>query len=77
VVSFIPWLLYFWGKSPWYSLDRKLGGPWSQSGHSGEKKKSLPGTDFQMYVIKFDFFFFNFQPIPKIKFCVWYPTALK
>jgi hypothetical protein len=30
-----------WGKSPWYPLHRRLGGPQSQSGHSGRKKKSL------------------------------------
>jgi len=33
VVSFTPR-----GKSPWYPLDRKLGGPQSQSGRSGEEK---------------------------------------
>jgi hypothetical protein len=35
------------GKSPWYALDRKLGGPQSKSGHSGEEKYSqpLPGLE--------------------------------
>jgi hypothetical protein len=28
-------------KSPWYPLDRKLGGPQSRSGHSG-KAKEIP-----------------------------------
>jgi len=27
VVSFMPWSLYPQGKSPWYPLDRRLGGP--------------------------------------------------
>jgi len=29
-------------KSPWYPLDRKLGGPQSRSGHNGEEKNSQP-----------------------------------
>jgi hypothetical protein len=40
VVSFTSWLLYLQGKSPWYSLDRRLGGPWSYSRHDGEEKNS-------------------------------------
>jgi hypothetical protein len=32
VVSFIPWLLYPWGKSPWYPFDRRLGQTQSQYG---------------------------------------------
>jgi len=39
VVSFTPQPLYPWGKSPWYPLDRRLGGPYSQSGRGGEEKK--------------------------------------
>jgi len=39
VVNFMPWLLYPWDKSFLYPLDRWLGGPQSQSGHSGKKKK--------------------------------------
>jgi hypothetical protein len=38
VVSFITQLLYPWGKSPWYPLDRRLGGPQSRSGCSCKKK---------------------------------------
>jgi hypothetical protein len=38
VVNFTPWLLYPQGKSPWYPLDRRLGGPQSQSGRFGEEK---------------------------------------
>jgi hypothetical protein len=36
VVSFIPRPLYPRGISPWYPLDRRLGGPQSRSGRSGE-----------------------------------------
>jgi hypothetical protein len=31
-------LTYFQRKSPWYQLDRKLGGPQSQSAHEDEEK---------------------------------------
>jgi hypothetical protein len=30
------------GKSPWYPLDRRLGGPQSGSGRGGEEKNSKP-----------------------------------
>jgi hypothetical protein len=40
VVSFTPRLLYPQGKSPWYPLDRSLGGPQSRSGRGGEEKIS-------------------------------------
>jgi hypothetical protein len=30
------------GKSPWYPLDRRLGGPQNRSGLSGEEKNSYP-----------------------------------
>jgi hypothetical protein len=33
---------YLQGKSPWYPLDRRLGGPKSWSGCSGEEKNSQP-----------------------------------
>jgi len=33
VVSFTPRPLYLQRKNPWYPLDRRLGGPQSQSGH--------------------------------------------
>lgn len=33
--------LYHWGQSPWYQLDRRLGGPQSQSGLYGENKNLL------------------------------------
>jgi len=32
----------FQGKSPWYPLDRRLGGSHSRSGHGGEEKNSSP-----------------------------------
>jgi len=37
--------LYVQVKNTWYPLDRRLGGPQSRSGNSGEKKNSklLPG----------------------------------
>jgi hypothetical protein len=38
VVSFTTWPLYSRGKNPRYSLDRRLGGPQSQSGRRGEEK---------------------------------------
>jgi hypothetical protein len=37
-----PRSLYLQGKSPWYQLDRRLGGPQSRSGRGGEEKNSQP-----------------------------------
>jgi hypothetical protein len=47
VVSFTPQPLYSQGKSPWYLLDRRLGGPQSWSGRDGAEKNSqpLPGLE--------------------------------
>jgi len=42
VVSFTPQLLYPQGKSPWYPLDRRLGGPQGCSGRGGEEKNFQP-----------------------------------
>jgi hypothetical protein len=42
VVSFTLQLLYPQGKSPWYPLDRRLGGPESWSGHCREKYNLAP-----------------------------------
>jgi hypothetical protein len=42
VVSFTPQLFYVWGKSPQYPMERRLGGPHSQSGCFGEEKNLLP-----------------------------------
>jgi hypothetical protein len=40
VVSLTPQLIYPKVKSPWYPLDRRLGGPQSRSGRGGEEKNS-------------------------------------
>jgi hypothetical protein len=47
VVRFMPRLLYPHEKSPWYPLDRRLGGPQSRSGHGAEEKnfQPLPGLE--------------------------------
>jgi hypothetical protein len=42
VISFTPQPLYPQGKSPWYPLDRRLGGPQSRSGQGGKEKNSQP-----------------------------------
>jgi hypothetical protein len=42
VVSFTLRPLYPQGKSPWYPLDRRLGGPQSHFGCGGEDKNSQP-----------------------------------
>jgi hypothetical protein len=42
VVSFTPPPLYPQGNSPWYPLDRRLGGPQSRSGRRSEEKNSQP-----------------------------------
>jgi hypothetical protein len=47
VVSFTPRPLYLQGKSPWYTLDSKLGGPQNRSERDGEEKNSqaMPGLE--------------------------------
>jgi hypothetical protein len=47
VVSFNPWAFYPQGNSPWYPLDRRLGGTQSWSGRGGEEKESqhLPALE--------------------------------
>jgi hypothetical protein len=47
VVSFTARLLYFRAKSPWYSLDRKLGGPQTRYEIGGEEKSSQPLLEFE------------------------------
>jgi hypothetical protein len=42
LVSFTPQPLYPQGKSPWYPLRRRLGGPQSRPGQCGEEKNSQP-----------------------------------
>jgi len=47
VINFTPRPLYPQGKSPWYPLDRRIGGPQSRSGRGGEEKNSQtpPGLE--------------------------------
>jgi hypothetical protein len=52
VVIFMPQPLYPQGKSPWYTLDRRLDGPQSQSGHGGEEKNSQPLPGFKPLIIQ-------------------------
>jgi hypothetical protein len=51
VVIFTTRPLYPQGKSPWYPLDRRLGGPQSLSGRGGENKNSkpLPGIETPIF----------------------------
>jgi len=42
VVGFMLLPLYTQGKSPWYPLERRLGGPQSWYGCSGVQKNSQP-----------------------------------
>jgi len=46
------WPLYPQGKSPCYPLDRRLGGPQSQSGHGGEEKYSQPLPGLKPLIIQ-------------------------
>jgi hypothetical protein len=48
----MPWLLYTQRKSPWYPLDRRLGGPQSCSGHSGEEKNSQTLLRLELLIIR-------------------------
>jgi len=52
VVSLTPRLLYTQGNSPWYRLDRKLGGLQSRSGRGGEVKNSQPLLGFEPPIIQ-------------------------
>jgi hypothetical protein len=47
VVSFTDRPLHTQGKSPWYPLDRRLGGPQSRSGRDGEEKNSQPPPEIE------------------------------
>jgi hypothetical protein len=44
------------GKSPWYSFDRRLGGPQSRSGRGGEEKNSQPPPGISHVKIQCNFF---------------------
>jgi len=48
----MPWPLYSHGKSPWHPLDRRLGGPQTQSRSSGEKKNSQPLLGLESPIIQ-------------------------
>jgi hypothetical protein len=52
VVSFTPQPLYPQGKSSWYPLDRRLGGPQSRSGDGGEEKNSHPVPGLEPPIIQ-------------------------
>jgi hypothetical protein len=47
VVSFKPRPFYPPGKSPWYTLDRRLGGPQSQPGLGSEEINSQPQSGLE------------------------------
>jgi hypothetical protein len=44
--------LYPHGKNPWYPLDRRLGGPETQSGRRGEEKNSQPIPGLETPIIQ-------------------------
>jgi hypothetical protein len=44
VISFTPRPLYLQGKSPWYPLDRRLGGTQNRSRRGGEEENSIIAT---------------------------------
>jgi hypothetical protein len=44
--------LYAQGKRPLYPLDRRLGGPQSQSGHGGEEKNFHPIPGLKPLIIQ-------------------------
>jgi hypothetical protein len=45
VISFKPHPVYSWRKELWYLLDRRLGGPQSQSGYYGESNSLVPAKN--------------------------------
>jgi hypothetical protein len=52
VVSFTPQSLYPQGKSTWYPLDRRMGGPQSHSGRGGEEVNSQPLPGLELPIIQ-------------------------
>jgi hypothetical protein len=52
VVNFTPRPLYPQRKSPWYPLDRGLGGHQSRSGRGGEEKNSQPQPALEHPIIQ-------------------------
>jgi hypothetical protein len=51
-VSFTPQPFYPQGKSHWYPLDRRLGGPESRSGRGGEEINSHPLSGLEPPIIQ-------------------------
>jgi len=49
MIGFMPWPLYFQGRSPWYPLNRRLGGPQSHSGHDIKKGNSQPLPGIKLF----------------------------
>jgi hypothetical protein len=47
VISFTSRPLYLQGKSPWYPLDTRMGGPHRRSGRGGTEKNSQPLTGLE------------------------------
>jgi hypothetical protein len=54
MVSFTPWPLCPQGKSLWYPLNRRLGGPQSRSGHGVEEKNSQPPPGSEHIIVVAD-----------------------
>jgi len=52
VVNFTPRPLDPQGKSPWYPLDLRLGGPQIRSGRGGEEKNSQPVPAIEHSIIQ-------------------------
>jgi len=48
----MPLLFYPWAKNHWDPLNRRLGGPWSQSGGYGEEISLLPLPEFEPWIIQ-------------------------
>jgi hypothetical protein len=51
-VSFMTLLLYPRGKSPWYQLNRRVGGPQNRCGHGGDEKHSQPLPGLEPLIIQ-------------------------
>jgi hypothetical protein len=69
VVSYTPRPLYPQGKSPWYPLDRRLGGPQSRSERGAEERNSQPRRESNPRTP-------NFQPVAQ-RYTDWAITALE
>ena len=52
VVNFTAQLLYPWGRSPWYPLKSRVGGPQNQSRHFGEVKYLLTPPSIELHIIQ-------------------------